>query len=448
MHGLLLISALWLIDPRAGRFDVSGGAAAELRGGYAPVTVLTDSEPTFLMIVTPNVDFRYHTRRFGTLGFGTGLRMQLRSPNRLSIKRPIFLTQFYTDYFVQATRRFSLDIDMGASVGELDYTGVAVAFGSGQAAVPDFDVAQIGVGQTTITMEGSLTPTQRLIVQPNAEVRAPIGRTADAQDEGRINLPQQTLVNLGLAYQHDASVLDTVGAEIRPGVVDYNDTVTFLSTQGMVHWNRQIRRGLSSQLDLGLFGANVLRAPEGSDADEQGTQVFPVGSLRFNGLLFGRSNVQLSGNLGAGVQGYFDRITERVEPRANLTAGLFTAIPPQWDVGISMAAFTALTTDPRDPVRDPVTDGLLEVPETVISGQTPVTYTINDRTQFEFGTVFSFRGSHLGADDPEFTQFEGWFYVAIRAAGGTARGGEEVAERESGSIGVGLRGLGTTAGGR
>jgi hypothetical protein len=100
------------------------------------------------------------------------------------------------------------------------------------------------------------------------------------------------------------------------------------------------------------------------------------------------------------------------------------------------SAYTALTPRPRPLV------GMIEIPETVIRAQTPVTYSINDYSTFEFGTIFSVRGSHLAAEDFAFRQVEMWLYVAFRIGAGTTRGGEEVEGRGTGQIGTGTQGFG------
>jgi hypothetical protein len=88
---------------------------------------------------------------------------------------------------------------------------------------------------------------------------------------------------------------------------------------------------------------------------------------------------------------------------------------------------------------------MTEVPETLIRGQTPVTYTINRFSALEFGAIVSVRGSHLAAQEFRFTQLELWGYLAFRVGAGTARGQNEVAGRGEGPIGTGTQGIGGNA---
>lgn len=443
MHGLFLIAVL-AIDPRAHRVDVSGGVSAEVRGGLAPRSPTDTAEPTFLTILTPNVDLQVRQRRAGTFNLGLSPRVQFRAPNRLSVERPIFLAQMYATYGVDLTRTWTMDVDLGASVGELDYTGVVFGLGSGQANTFDIDVAQLAFGAAQVDFEGRLTPVHSIIISPRFEVRTPIGRTAEEADAGNTQLPTQLTGMLSVGHRYQASTVDAIETTVQPGLVDYNNEVTFFSADGRVGWERQLRPELRSHLDLGVFGARTLRSSDTTAAqDEDDVKVFPVGSFRFTGRLYGASTHSLEGNVGGGAVGFFDRISERVEPRGNLSAGLTTIIPPRWTVGVSASAFTALTQSPR-PIPPNTT---FRVPETVIAGTTPVTYTIDNNTQVEFGTVVSMRASHFADPAFEFSQFEGWLYIAFRVAGGTARGGDEVGER-GGPIGVGAQGFNAVAGGR
>jgi hypothetical protein len=220
--------------------------------------------------------------------------------------------------------------------------------------------------------------------------------------------------------------------------VDYDGEVTYFAFEHLMLWERQIASALQSSLDFGYFVAQRVRG------DRRGElKVFPVGQAIMTGRLRARATHSVEGRLAAGVTGYFDRIRDVVQPRGQAQAELMTYIPAHWAAGFNFGFFTPIS---RDPVV--LADGTLADDETVLRLQTPVTYTINDRTAFEFGTVFSIRGSHLTTDDFRVGRFEAWAYVAVRVGGGTARGGEEVGDRGEGPIGVGNTGIGIGTGGR
>ena len=140
--------------------------------------------------------------------------------------------------------------------------------------------------------------------------------------------------------------------------------------------------------------------------------------------------------------GFFDRINEQVEPRARLTGAITVTLPPRWIARAAGSAFTAVTREPRLD-----TTGDVEVPQSQVQFSTPITYLINSRQEFEFGTILSVRGSHVRSQNFEFSQLETWLYVAYRIGGGTARGGNEATGRESGAaVGRGNRSTGGRTG--
>jgi hypothetical protein len=438
-----MIAAVVAVDPRARRVDVSGGVAVELRGGVAPRTFVDPPEPTLLMIVSPNADLEVRHRRSGTFNLGITPRVQYRTPNRLSVERPIVLAQMYATHEADITRTWRSRWDLGASVGELDYTGVIFALGDGQATTFDVDVAQFAFASAQAELAGRVAPKHTILLAPRFELRAPIGRTADAARDGLSLLPTQLFGTVALGHRIQVTDIDAVETTVRPGLVDYNGEVTFFSGDGRVGWQRRFRPALRGQADVGVFGARTLRTTDDAATQAGEVKVFPVGGLQLIGRLYGRSTHEVEGNLGAGVVGFFDRVTERVEPRANVTAGITTFVPPKWRIGISAMGFTPVT---REPV--PLIGAMMQrIPETVVTATTPVTYTIDDHAQFEFGTVFSVRGSHFADPDFEFTQLEAWLYVAFRFAGGTSHGGE-VAGARRGPIGVGAQGFGAITSGR
>lgn len=441
----LLPFALWMVDPRADKVDVSGGATIELRGGFAPVTPTptAESEPSFLMILTPNVDFETVHRSRGSFTMGYSPRVQWRLPNRLSIDRPLLLHQGYLSYGVGITRRLSLLVDVGGSAGELDYTGIQIALGEGQAETPETDVAQFAVGNASFEIRVLPTRLDEVRFIPSFDIRAPLGETRE-QNDVTGGFPQQITFDLTSSYRRTLTRLDDLELTVIPGMVDYDFETTFASLEGRLAWLRTISLPTSVRLEAGVFAANLWRSV---DSRREGDwKVFPVGSFTILGRLSASATHQLDGTLGVGVVSFFDRVSEVVEPRAYASLGLAATIPPRWLASINASMYTAATKEPR--TRTNVGFELFDVPETVIQAQTPFTYTIDDQTRFEFGTVFSVRGSHFASEDFDFSQFEAWLYVAARVGGSTARGRLELGERSSGSIGVGTGGLRAQSGGR
>lgn len=437
MSGYLL-TLLLLIDPKAGKVDVSGGIAAETRVGRAPVSVVSDPETSFLMIVTPNADLRVRHRRRGEFTIGYAPRVQWRLPNRLSINRPILLHQLYSLYGVPLTRRWRMQITTGASVGELDYTGFSIGFGDTQAGLPDVDVAQFVIGTAAIRFEGEVDRRQALFIEPSVATRAPILDTRRTLDDFEVPLRTQTIGTLTVGHRYAATRLDTVSTTLAPGVVDYDQQTTYATGSGRVDWARRLTLRLQTEFGGGLFVAQPIR---NSETASDKFQAFPIGSGTIVGRLRSRSSHWVEGRLSLGAGAFFDRLEERVEPRGNVAARINTVVPPRWVIGALVAAYTPLTSEPE------LRAGIERDDETTIRGETPITYTINDSTRFEFGTVFSVRSNHLAASSFSFTRLETWLYVAIRFSGSTARGGEEIGDRASQPIGVGSGGVRPGTGG-
>lgn len=440
MSGLLLW-ALLLVDPRSAQVDVSGGVAAEMRIGRAPVTPAAEPVLSFLAIVTPDVAMEVDSRRGGTFTLGYSPRIQYRVPNRIELQRPLFLHSITSTYDATLSRRGLADIDLGTSVGEIDYTGINIALGD-NTATPNIAVINFVFGSGSADFTWIAAPRHRLTFGPSFDIRAPLeGSRGVANTMVFDSIPVQTQADFGIEYAVDATRLDEVFVTTAPGIVDYDFDTTFFAADSRLGWERRLTENLSTRLTGGVFGAQLIRgtlddldgngAPEGRRA-----ALFPVGSANITGRMHSRASHWVDGNVGFEVVGFFDRITSRVDPRGQLTAGITTTIPPRWAVAVQGSAYSALTPRPRPLI------GMIEIPETVIRAQTPVTYTINDNSAFEFGTVFSVRGSHLAASEFAFTQTEMWLYVAFRIGGGTARGGEEVAGRGEGQIGTGTQGVG------
>jgi hypothetical protein len=372
---------------------------------------------------------------------GYAPRLQLRVPNRLDINRPLLLHQMYTSYDVAFTRRWTMAAEAAGSVGEIDYTALGVALGPGQGELPADAVTQYAVGSTRVRFTGQLAPTHELSIYPFAGIRAPIGTSAEADEGLQRILPTQSNVGLGLRYAHQATAVDAVSVTTEPEAVDYDGQVTFVAVDSRVGWGRRLGLRTDLSLDGGVFGARTVRSER--EPERLGdSRVFPVGEATLTGRLHSEATHWVDGTITTGVFGFFDRVRDRVDPRAQAQFDITTVIPPRWTAGVSLAAFLPITEDPRL-----LSDGTQSPDEVVYRAQTPVGYLINDFTRFEFGTVFAIRTSHPNADPVEISRFEMWFYVAMRFGMGTARGGAEVEQRE-GPIGLGASGLGTATGGQ
>ena len=385
---------------------------------------------------------------------GYAPRAQLRLPNRLDIKRPLLLHQMYATYEVQMSRKWSLASDFSGSVGELSYTTLGVALGASQSALPTSAVTEYAVGVGEIRFTGAVAPRHQIDIYPFGQIRTPV---LHSRHEAEINgrpLPQQARANLGLAYTYLATPLDSLQVRTEPGVVDYNNETTFVAIDNRVGWGRRLGPLTDLSLDAGVFGARALRSTAASSTAAGSSRVFPVGSATVSGRLRSRASHWVDGSVTTAVTGFFDRVRERVEPRLRLQADIMVTLPPRWLMGVIFSAFSPLTRNPRmDVTGVEVFSPTLTLPrvapardELVFRAQTPFTYTLNDHAAFEIGTAVSVRSSHPAARPFGFSRLETWLYIAVRFAGSTARGGEEI--NRSWPIGLGTTGLASGTGGR
>lgn len=426
MLSLPLALAL-LVDPRAGRFDVSGGVVAELRGGYAPVAPNQPASASFLTLITPNIDLRYNHRRRGLLTFGYAPRMLYRVPNLLRLARPLFLHQFQLRHVVSLDRRWTMGTSAIASVGELDYTALGIAFTGPQAAAPRADVIEFAIGDVSMSFTGRLDSRRSIAIVPSAGFRYPFGQdTAPDPDNPVTAFPQQYAGNLGLAYSERVAPRDNVYVQSYQGVVDFRPGAMFVNSDSRVGWTRQVLRRLESRLDVGVFNAQVL-AQQDAAARLRG-RVLPVGSYRLGGRLRSRAAYTIDGAFAAGVSGFFDVLGGNVQPRATGSAQLTVAMPPRWTFGLVSSLYTAATAQPL-----PRSTGGVPQTESAFLNQLPITYRIDDTKRIEFGLITNVRTPHLASSSFAGTQLEAWLYVAFRIAGGTARGGREVTNRGVGT---------------
>lgn len=428
------VALLWLAsDPRASRVDVSGGASVELRGGRAPLSANDRPQFGLLTILSPNVAMEAGFRRGGgQLNLGYNPVIQYRWPNRLGLDRPLLLHQAYSNYVQDLSERWLLSVNLAGGLGETDYSGLAAVIGDNAETV-DARVTRFASTSVNVSLTGLLTRRVSFTMQPRFSYRAPISETArapmnpDDDDDDAASLPRQLSAGMMMGVTTRATRRDEISVSTVPSYISNRSGETrYASVDSRVAWLRRIRGSLSTTLDAGTFAVRTY-------GEGGGFRLFPAGGASINGDLRRRARYRITGDIDGQISGFFDRVTGGIDPRASVSAGIVVELPPRWMVRFSGAAVTNATLTPRD-------NG--EAAESTINLSTPVTYTINERQSFEFGTVLTVRAPHLASNQLEFRQLETWLYVAYRVGVGTARGGEEVTSSQ-GPIGRTTRGGGS-----
>ncbi len=435
-----LMFATLLVDPRAGRGEVSGGVVVELRGGIAPRQAGLDEVPSFLMVVVPNVDFRFRHRRGGVLTFGYSPRMLVRQPNQLLLRRPLFLHQGTLSYAVALNRRWDMFAGTNASVGDIDYTAQNLVLPNQQTQVANTAVLQFAIGDAGMNFVGRVAPRHTIGISPSVGYRRALNRSSqpiDSADDTVLpaTLPDQTGGNIGLSYAYRATRRDQLGFLTYNGIVAFNPGGSFVTDDVRVAWTRQVDTRVTSEIDAGVYSAQVIEEDPNPAINSRG-RVIPVGSARIGGRLRSRSAYTLDGTIGASSIGFFDAVRGRLSPRAGGSITLTATMPPRWSAGLITSYFTSV--DPPLPLvpdlndRDPPAR-MIPQTESALLNQIPIRYRINDDMSIEFGVIANFRMPHIALATVAGTQIEAWGYFAFRIAGGTARGGREVASRGVGT---------------
>jgi len=443
MSVLALAAALWFAaDPAASRVDVSGGVSIELRGGRTPVQQSDpNSEWGMLTILNPDVDMEVASRRGTLFNLGYTPRVQYRQlANNDDIARPLLLHQAYATLQQQLDPRWLLGVNLGGSVGEVNYNSVQLVLGDGQVDAPDVNVLKIAAGSAGIDVAGRLTRRHTLRLGTEVVYRTPLNTVSSSGDSAVSGgVPDQLNVEATVGVETRVSPVDAVEVDVTPGYFDYNNGGTqYATVDGLAQWRRQLRPSLSSSLGAGAFYFAGVGGTTSASIPVQ-----PIAQAALTGGLVRSASHNVDATLGVGVEPYFNRSRVSLDSRASAFSTITIAIPPRWSVQVLAAALTNATERPR--YRD---DGT-PLTETQVRLGIPVTYEISDQQQFEFGLLMSARAPHLRYQPFSFNQGTTWLYVAYRIGVGTARGGREVGAASRGAVTRSSRGENdATSGGR
>jgi hypothetical protein len=424
MQGLLL-SLVLLADPRAKTVDVFSGGVVQVQGGRAPLSPGEAPVPSIASTITPMVRLAVRDRvRSGAFSLGYAPRVLVRWPNIAGIRRPLLLHQFDTAYGARMTSRWDFAGRASASVGELDYTAARLVFGDGQGALPQTELVQYLQTRAGMTFSGRLTRRHQFGVSVDGGYGTPLGTQTSTSDDPAMlvpSLPRSTSTSLAVLLGYRLTARDTLTTSLGGTFVDF-DTRGSQTTQSLqTRWDRQLTRRLGSRVGGGVYSVQVLRRPTTGLTPTDTAPVLPTANAGLDGRLVERARFRLSADVSASSQAYLDQITGEVLPQAGGTFGLTAYFPPRWTAAATASFYTLATLQPRDFGGTPIDPNTSN--ETVVNARTPVSYRVDERLAFEFGTIVSARAPHVRTPGFAFRQLETWLYFAVRFQVTTAHTG-------------------------
>jgi hypothetical protein len=418
---MILFALMLLADPRAHVVDVEGGAVVQMQGGRAPVTPGTEPVASFATILTPNGRLLVRNRwRASAFSLEYAPRFLLRWPNLAGLRRPLVLHQALLGWAAAMSERWDLSVAGRADVGEIDYTASQIVFGDMQGALPETQVIQFAQTSGSLAFTGRLAPRHSLAIAPMVTYSAPLREQPDASDPNvavTSLLPTTLNTSLGLAHGWVAAPRDTLTTTVSGGYVDFYERGAQATGTAELAWRRRLTRRLDSTLAAGAFAAEAVREPNAGIELQQTSPIFPTGRAMLVGRVYNRARVRLTTELSVASLAYYDTISGQIVPNAGTTLGLTAFLVPRWTIGARGSFYTVTTREPRE---FEGTDAV-NIADTIVTAQTPVSYLIDDNLMVEFGTLFSARGPHLRTPGWRLQQLAAWAYVAFRFQFSTTR---------------------------
>ena len=287
MH--LLLSLVLMQDPSASRFDVSGGATAQIQAGRAPPNPGLDPTGAVLLVVAPVARLHWAARaRNQTAVLSYSPRLLYRWPNILRLNRPLLLHQVGLQYGRGLTPTWSMFTGLAANIGELDYTTAQQVFGDQQGNLPDASVTSYASIGGTIGFTGLLTPIHRLGFSAGADFRTPYGASTQTDDpDNQALLPQQVSGSGSVTHGYLVRSTDTLTTTLTGQYVDFDNRGASYIVSGTYGWAHQIDSRLTSNVEAGLFLSQQTREPEGFEGRVVGgTPIRPVFAAGLQGRLY------------------------------------------------------------------------------------------------------------------------------------------------------------------
>jgi hypothetical protein len=326
----------------SGELDVQATAVVEARAGEQPNPLdYTKQSPFVAAIVTPIATLVYGEPGL-SLRLSYSPRVYWSDPNALATLAPLLLQTVDLVVAEQATKRFALHGELSGSIGQPDYTTLALTLGSGTV-VPITKIASAIGGITTRT---ALTRRWELDLDGHLfywkALAVPLGAPPLTITEQKSAAEQATAL-FQLTRRH------ALGFGVAASQASYSTGIAVYTVGPTATWKVH----LTPVDDLKLMvGMQYVRATEPTMPGvplllgESGQTVSPIGGFELVSRVARRDEVLILANAAAGVTYYVDPVIQTASPRAEATAGITGIMLPYWVATVRADFTTAIRTTP------------------------------------------------------------------------------------------------------
>lgn len=387
----------------SGELDVQATAVVEARAGQEPDPRDYTREAAFVAaIVTPTATLVY-----GEPGLSLRLsytpRVYWSDPNVLASMAPLLLHTVDLVVAEQATQRFALKGELAGSIGQPDYTTLALTLQSGT--VPQITKIASAIGG--ITARTALTRRWEL----DLDGRLFYWKALDAPPVNPV-LTLPTLTEQKSAAEQGTALFqltrrNALGFGVAASQASYSSGIAVYTVGPTATWKVHLTPVDDLKLMVGLqyvratepVGATPLLGPSGQ-------AVSPIGGFELVSRLARRDEMLILANAAAGVTYYVDPVIQTAAPRAEATAGITGIMLPYWLATARGDFATTLRTTPFD-VNGFVPD------ETIVSLTLAVQRLISTGFFFEIGGTWAERGPAFVTPDFQFHQRQLWVFAQL-----------------------------------
>ncbi len=374
--------------------DVAAGARAEVMAGSAPVIPSEPPRASFATELIPLAVYQLRDRRLRFV-LRYQPRLFFRRPNVLGLDRPVLLHRASADERLRVSRSLTFRSNLGASYGEVDYTGLARILSPTQVSQLNLSILRLYDVEQTAALDARTGRRSSVSVAGFAGKGGPVDAVGSP-------IPTHARAGGGPTVRY----LPSRRSELRiPISIEYHlvNHVPIWAQMGELEWNYRASRRTRTTLAAGAV------ASEYPDAG-RGSRVQLIAHAGVTRGLVARRRFLLEARTSAGVRPTLNLLRAEYRPMASLEASLAARLPPRWTAAVRAAFYTAATSRPLE----------TREPETFFSAETPVTYAVNPNWSLEVGTRSLFRSPHW-KDGLDVQQLQLWVYGAVTAVFGTER---------------------------
>jgi hypothetical protein len=388
--------------------EVEASVESQSRAGETPIVAGGNSQPFVAELLIPRLALDFRARDV-TLSAWYAPRVFVEDPTPPGTSGTLVLHTFGVNLRDLPSKAVILTGSAMGSIGEPDYTSLAMVLGTTQGSFPSMTLVEIASLTGQVNVQAQVTRLLGLTLAAQAFYWHWLDVDPATITASTITGQISGIAELGAMFR--LTPLDAIGLSAAVGDASYSNGTGLATVTPAAIWKARLARREDLRVTLGVTYARAVGTTPPGGTPSLGvtsSAVSPIGSVDLVARITRRNDILFFGHVRSGVDFFLDPVLGTGVPRGFAGLELGATSVSGWTTGLRGDFATALRTTPY-----PIALGQIPPDETAFSVALSVRRQVSERLFAELGGRWADRGPALVTSDFQFHQRQLWVYLSV-----------------------------------